>query len=55
MAQLMLAVEEDREPELNGLDHLRSIRLAEAGYRSAAERRSVSLSEIEGESHTPAP
>jgi hypothetical protein len=45
----------NREPELNGPDHLRSIRLAEAGYVSAAEGRSVSLSEVEGWGRAPAP
>jgi len=46
MAQLMVAIEEDAEPELNGPDHLQTIRLALAGYRSADEGRPASPLEI---------
>jgi predicted dehydrogenase len=46
MAELMVAIEEDSEPELSGPDHLRSLRLALAGYRSVDEGRSVSPHEM---------
>ena len=55
MAQLMVAIEQDGEPELNGPDHLNSIRLALAGYRSADEGRPVSPAEIVSERPDPSP
>jgi predicted dehydrogenase len=48
MAQLMRAVEEDREPEIGGADNLRTMALVEAAYRSVAEHRAVALDEITG-------
>ena len=46
MGELFLALEEDREPSISGRDNLHTLRLVEAGYRSAAERRTVRLDEI---------
>ncbi|MDA1215004.1 MAG: Gfo/Idh/MocA family oxidoreductase, partial [Planctomycetota bacterium] len=48
MADLLCALEENREPELNGEDNLRTMALVEACYRSAEEHRAVELAEIEG-------
>ncbi len=46
MGELFMALEEDREPSISGGDNLHTLRLIEAGYRSAAERRTVRLDEI---------
>ncbi len=46
MAELFLAIEEDREPSISGHDNLHTLRLVEAGYHSAAERRTVRLDEV---------
>ena len=46
MGELLLAIEQDREPSISGRDNLSTLRLIEAGYRSAAERRTVRLDEI---------
>ncbi|MBI3665560.1 MAG: Gfo/Idh/MocA family oxidoreductase [Acidobacteria bacterium] len=46
MAQLLIAVENQAEPEISGRDNLKTMALVEAAYRSAAERRAVSISEI---------
>ncbi|HVC92942.1 MAG TPA: Gfo/Idh/MocA family oxidoreductase [Pirellulales bacterium] len=46
MAQLLCALEEDREPEISGRDNLKTMALVEACYRSAEEHRAVALSEI---------
>ncbi len=46
MGELFLAVEEGREPSISGRDNLETLRLVEAGYLSAAERRTVRLDEI---------
>ncbi len=46
MGELLLAIDEDREPSISGRDNLATLRLIEAGYRSAAERRTVRLDEI---------
>ncbi|HWB07793.1 MAG TPA: Gfo/Idh/MocA family oxidoreductase [Pirellulales bacterium] len=48
MAQLLCALEENREPEISGQDNLKTMALVEACYRSAAEHRAVALSEITG-------
>jgi predicted dehydrogenase len=45
MAELQLAIEEDREPLTSGRDNLRTLALVEAAYRSASEGCRVSLSE----------
>jgi hypothetical protein len=46
MAQLMCAVEENREPEISGRDNLHTMALVDACYLSAREHRAVSLAEI---------
>jgi predicted dehydrogenase len=46
MAQLMCAIEENREPEISGQDNLGTMALVEAAYRSLDERRSVALTEF---------
>jgi predicted dehydrogenase len=46
MGELFRAIETDSEPSISGSDNLVTLRLVEAGYRSAAERRTVRLDEI---------
>ena len=46
MGELLCAIEQDREPSISGRDNLRTLQLVEAGYRSAAERRTVRLDEV---------
>jgi hypothetical protein len=46
MGELFLAIEQDREATISVRDNLQTMRLVEAGYRSAAERRTVRLDEI---------
>jgi predicted dehydrogenase len=46
MAQLLCALEENREPEISGHDNLRTMALVDACYLSAREHRAVPLSEI---------
>jgi predicted dehydrogenase len=46
MAQLLVALETNAEPEINGRDNLRTMALVEACYRSAAEHRAVEIGEI---------
>jgi hypothetical protein len=46
MAQLLCALEEDREPELSGRDNLTTMAMVEACYLSAQEHRAVELSEL---------
>ncbi|KAA0988926.1 Gfo/Idh/MocA family protein [Dyadobacter aurulentus] len=46
MAQLMCAIEEDREPEISGKDNLKTMALVEACYRSFREHRAVAIDEI---------
>lgn len=46
MNELFCAIADDREPSIGGRDNLRTLRLIEAGYRSAAERRTVRLDEL---------
>ncbi|WP_411337677.1 Gfo/Idh/MocA family protein [Ruminococcus gauvreauii] len=47
MAQLLVAVENDEEPEIGGEDNLHSMACVEACYRSIAEERTVKFSEID--------
>lgn len=47
MAELLLALEERREPTIGGEDNLRTMALVDAAYRSAAEHRAVAIAEIE--------
>lgn len=49
MASLMAAIEDGGEPVTSGADNLGTLRTVFASYRSAAERRTVALSEIGGE------
>jgi len=46
MAQLLCALEEDREPEIGGADNLKTMALVEACYVSAKEKRAVEIREI---------
>jgi predicted dehydrogenase len=46
MAQLLVALERNEEPEISGRDNLGTMALVEAGYRSAKEHRAVSVAEI---------
>jgi predicted dehydrogenase len=47
MAQLMCAIEENREPEISGRDNLKTMALVDACYLSVQEHRAVSIAEIE--------
>ena len=47
MAQLLCALEENREPEISGRDNLNTMALVDACYLSAKEHRAVELAEIE--------
>ena len=49
MAELLLAVENNTVPSINGRDNLRTMALVEACYRSVAEHRAVSPGEIVNE------
>jgi predicted dehydrogenase len=42
MAQLLVALERDEEPEIGGLDNLKTMALVEAAYQSADKKRAVS-------------
>ena len=46
MGELMAAIEQDRLPETNGRDNLKTLQLVNAGYRSMAEHRAVAPGEI---------
>lgn len=46
MAQLLCALEENREPEISGRDNLRTMALVEACYQSYREHRAVRIDEI---------
>jgi predicted dehydrogenase len=46
MAQLLCALEEDREPEISGADNLKTMALVDACYLSAKEHRAVAIDEI---------
>ena len=46
MGELMSAIEQDRLPETNGRDNLKTLQLVHAAYRSMAEHRAVSPGEI---------
>jgi predicted dehydrogenase len=46
MAELLLSLEERREPTIGGEDNLKTMALVEAAYRSAAEHRAVGLAEV---------
>jgi predicted dehydrogenase len=46
MAQLLCALEENREPEISGQDNLKTMALVEACYRSVKEHRAVEIAEV---------
>lgn len=46
MAQLLCALEENREPEISGADNLKTMALVDACYLSAQEHRAVSPDEV---------
>ena len=46
MAELLCSIETGLPADLNGNDNLKTMALVEAGYRSASEKRAVSISEI---------
>ncbi len=46
MAQLICAIEENREPEIGGKDNLKTMALVDACYLSLKEHRAVSIEEI---------
>jgi predicted dehydrogenase len=48
MAQLLVALERNTEPEISGREHLRTMALVDAGYLSAKEHRAVTPAEIAG-------
>ncbi len=48
MAQLLCALEENRPPEIDGQDNLRTMALVDACYLSAREHRAVELAEVTG-------
>lgn len=48
LAQLLVAVESNTEPEISGRDNLRTMALVEAAYRSFESHRAIALSEIIG-------
>jgi len=46
MGDLLMAIDQDREPEISGMDNLKTMRLVEAAYKSIKEKRAVALEEI---------
>jgi predicted dehydrogenase len=46
IGSLMQALQEDGVPETDGADNLRTLRIIEAAYISAAQNRSVRLEEV---------
>jgi predicted dehydrogenase len=52
MAQLLCALEENREPEISGRDNLETIALCEAVFAAAREHRVTTVAEFLGPSHT---
>ena len=46
MAQLLVALERDTEPEIGGEDNLKTMALVDACYLSTREHRAVAISEI---------
>lgn len=49
MAELLCAIEQNREPTISGRSNLGTMALVEAAYRSAKEKRAVEITEIAGE------
>ncbi len=50
MAQLLVALEQGREPAISGRDNLETMALVDAAYRSVNSRRSVEIAEVLQES-----
>lgn len=48
MAQLLVAIENNSEPEISGADNLKTMALVDACYRAVKEHRAVSINEITG-------
>jgi hypothetical protein len=46
MSQLLIALENDTEPEISARDNLHTMALVEAAYQSADEHRAIALSEL---------
>ncbi len=46
MAQLLCAIEDNREPEISGRDNLETMALVDACYLSAKEHRAVEIAEL---------
>ena len=46
MGQLMVALEESREPDISGRDNLETLACVEVCYLSIEQERTVSLSEV---------
>ena len=46
MADLLIALEESRQPTLSGEDNLLTMALVDACYRSAKEHRAVEIDEV---------
>ena len=46
MAQLLIALEEETEPQISGRDNLLTMALVDTAYLSVAERRSVPVAEV---------
>lgn len=46
MSQLLIAIEEGKEPEISGRDNLNTMAVVEAAYKSYQEHRAVRLDEI---------
>ncbi len=52
MAQLLIALENNENPAISGVDNLKTMALVEAAYQSAEERRAVELGEIWDPAHS---
>jgi predicted dehydrogenase len=46
MAELMCAIEENRDPDISGKDNLHTMALVDACYRSYRDHRAVNIAEI---------
>jgi predicted dehydrogenase len=49
MAELLMALEENRQPTISGSDHLQTMALVEACYQSARTHRAVTIESITGQ------
>ena len=48
MAELLVALERNRQPTISGRDNLKTMALVDACYLSAKEHRAVAIREIMG-------